>query len=240
MKFFEVLEDASTSQTGSIDGVSPWCIPSIECALCGGYGGLGESYPTVDLSTLPERTLLEEPRSLQAVPLEEYQRLCELLRPRVPAGAPLEPGTQLGPFKGKASGRFGDFFFQAPWTLWASREALGKLQGAGVRGLRGAPGELRYRGKSAPELLELELLVRGHLHPSCFPADWQEPCARCGSNRNGYPAEAAVLKAETLPEDVDVFRLHDFKTVILASERFADAVKQLQHGAIMFRELPVR
>lgn len=142
MKFFEVLEDTSTPQTGSIDGVSRWSIPSIECAVCGGYGGLGESYPTVDLSDFPERTLLEEPRSLQSVSLEEYQRLCELLRPRVPIGAPLEPGTQLGPISGKASGRFGDFFFQSPWTLWASREALEKLQAAGVRGIRGAEGAL--------------------------------------------------------------------------------------------------
>ncbi|MBZ4422439.1 double-CXXCG motif protein [Myxococcus sp. RHSTA-1-4] len=240
MKFFEVLEGTSTPQTGNIDGASRWCIPSIECAVCGGYGGLGEAYPTVDLNDLPERALLEEPRSLQSVSLEEYRRLCELLRPRVPAGAPLEPGTQLGPVSGKASGRFGDFFFQAPWTLWASREAVEKLQDAGVRGLRGALGELRYRSKHPPELLELELQVRGNLHPSCFLADWQPPCSRCGSNHNGYPAETAALKAVTLPEDVDLFRLHEFKTVILASERFVTAVKHLQLGAIQFRELPVR
>jgi uncharacterized double-CXXCG motif protein len=240
MKFFEVLEDTSTPQTGAIDGASRWCIPSIECAVCGGYGGLGESYPTVNLNDLPERTVLEEPRSLQSVSLEEYHRLRELLRSRVPAGAPLEPGTQLGPVSGKASGRFGDFFFQAPWTLWASPSAVEKLQAEGVRGLRGAPGTLRYRGKTPPNLLELELLIRGNLHPSCFPADWQPPCARCGSNRNGYPAEPAALKAETLPEDVDLFRLHEFKTVILASERFANAVTRLHLEGLTFRELPVR
>ncbi len=240
MKFFEVLEDTTTPQKGNIDGVSRWCIPSIECTVCGGYGGLGESYPTVDLSDLPERALMEEPRSLQAVSLEEYRRLCALLRPRVPAGAPLEPGTQLGPVIGKASGHFGDFFFQAPWTLWASRDALEKLQAGGVRNLRGVQGTLRYRGKTPPDLVELELPVRGNLHPSCFPETWQAPCGRCGSNRNGYPAEAAVLNAVTLPEDVDLFRLHEFKTVILASERVVDAVKRLQQGAITFRELPVR
>jgi uncharacterized double-CXXCG motif protein len=240
MKFFEVLEDTSTPQSGTIDGVSRWCIPSIECALCGGYGGLGEAYPTVDLGSLPERALLEEPRSLQAVSLEEYRRLCELLRPRVPAGAPLEPGTQLGPVTGKASGRFGDFYFQAPWTLWSSRDAVEKLHNAGVRGLRGTPGALSYRGKHPPELIELELQVRGSLHPSCFPADWHPSCVRCGSTRNGYPGNAAVLKAATLPEDVDLFRLHDFKTVLLASERFVEAVKRLHLGAVQFRELPVR
>lgn len=240
MKFFEVLEDTSTPQTGAIDGMSRWCIPSIECAVCGGYGGLGESYPTVDLNDLPERTLLEEPRSLQSVSLEEYHRLHELLRSRVPAGAPLEPGTQFGPVSGKAAGRFGDFFFQAPWTLWASRSAVEKLQAEGVRGLRGAPGTLRYRGKTPPNLLELELLVRGNLHPSSFRADWQRPCARCGSNRNGYPTETAALKAGTLPEDVDLFRLHEFKTVILANERFANAVTRLQLAGLTFRELPVR
>ena len=240
MKFFEVLEEKMSRHTGTIDGEPRWCIPSIECALCGGYGGLGEAYPTVSLSNFKERAALEEPRSLQAVPLEEYQRLCELLRPRVPQGAPLEPGTWLGPVIGSTSGHFGDFVFQAPWVLWASQVALEKLQAAGLRGLMGASGELRHRGKNPPELLNLEIQVRGSLHPACFTESWQAPCKRCGSHRNGYPVGAAVLNAMTLPDDVDIFRLREFKTVIIANERFVDTVRRLRLGNIAFRELPVR
>ncbi|MCP3136737.1 SitI6 family double-CXXCG motif immunity protein [Pyxidicoccus xibeiensis] len=240
MKFYEVREDADTQHTGTIDGVSPWCIPSVACALCGGHGGLGEAYSTVDLSGFPERGLLEEARSLEEISLETYQELCELLRPRVPAGAPLVPGTQLGPVTGKSSGRFGDFYFQAPWALWASRETLEKLQASGMRGLHGAPGDLRYRGKHPPELFDLEIQVRGSLHPSCYPSSWQAPCSRCGSHRNSYPAEAPVLDGTTLPEDGDLFRLREFETIIIANERFVDAVKRLQLGDILFRELLVR
>lgn len=118
--------------------------------------------------------------------------------------------------------------------------ALEKLQAAGLRGLMGARGELRHRGRNAPELLNLGIQVRGNLHPACFTENWQAPCERCGSQRNGYPNEAAVLNAMTLPGDVDLFRLREFKTVILANERFVDTVRRLHLGDIAFRELPVR
>ena len=239
MRFFEVLEDENTPHTGRIDGVSPWCIPSIDCDRCGGYSGLGESYPTVDLSPFAQRALLEEPTNLQALSLEDHRRLCEALRPLLPPGAPMEPGTQLGPVAGKAKGRFGNFYFQAPWALWARTSALGKLQEAGVKGLRGAPGQLGYRGQPAPPLHCLELHASGALHPASHPADWQQPCTRCGSHGNGYPSDSAVLDGPTLPEDVDLFRLRDFKTVIVANERFVTAVEQLQLGDISFRELRV-
>lgn len=239
MKFFEVLEDEDTQSTGRIDGVSPWCIPSIDCAICGGHGGLGEAYPTVDLSRFEHRALLEEPQSQQTLSLEAYQQLREQLRTYVPPGAPLEPGTQLGPVAGKAKGRFGDFYFQAPWAPWIRVSALVKLQAAGVRGLHGALGDLGYRGQPGPPLHCLEVLVRGALHPTRRAPDWQEPCPRCGSHRSGYPSEAAVLAASTLPDDIDIFRLRDFKTVLVASERFVEAVKQLRLSDIAFRELSV-
>lgn len=240
MRFFEVLEDEATRNTGRIDGVSPWCIPSIDCTVCGGYGGLGEAYPTVDLARFAHRALLEEPRSQQALSLEAYRHLCEQLRPWVPPAAPLEPGTQLGPVVGKAKGRFGDFYFQAPWAPWIRISALEKLHAAGVRGLHCAPGDLGYRGQPAPPLHCLEVLVHGALHPTSHTPDWQAPCPRCGSHRNGYPSESAVLAASTLPENIDLFRLRDFKTVIVASERFVEAVKQLRLSDIAFRELSVR
>ncbi|GHG90029.1 double-CXXCG motif protein [Comamonas sp. JC664] len=239
MRFFEVLEDEDTRHTGRIDGVSPWCIPSIDCDLCGGYGGLGESYPTVDLSRFAQRALLEEPLNLQALSLENYLSLCQALRPLLPQGAPMEPGTQLGPVVGKAKGRFGNFYFQAPWAPWVRASALEQLQAAGVKGLRGAPGKLGYRGQPAPPLHCLELHVSGVLHPTSHAADWQEPCPRCGSHRNGYPSESAILDEQTLPEDADLFRLSDFKTVIVANERFVTAVEQLRLGDISFRELRV-
>ncbi|MBZ4395270.1 double-CXXCG motif protein [Myxococcus sp. AS-1-15] len=241
MTFFEVLPSDAPTFNATLDGVSRWTLPSIDCSVCGGHGGMGEHYPTVDLSDWSEREHLEEPRSLQAVSLEEYQRLHALLRPRVPAGAPLEPGTQLGPIDARSSGRFGDIYFQEPWQPWMTRSALERLQSRKLLGLQGARGNLRHRGASTPlELLTLEIQVRGELHPSCRPPDWRPPCPRCGSYRNGYPMEASVLDANTLPKDVDLFRLREFKTVIIASARFVEAVNDLALRDIQFRELPSR
>lgn len=239
MRFYRVREDRERPGTGHVDAAGRWLMPSIECAVCGGYGGFGEAYPTVDLSTFPERTALERPRCLQAVSLEEYRRLCDLLRPSVPRGAPLEPGTSFGSFEGTASGRFGDFYFMGACQPFAPQATLEKLQGTGLRGLSGARADLRSRGKNPPTLLALEIQAHGQLHPVCFPESWQEPCARCGRLGNRLP-EAPVLKALTLPEDVDLFRLRDFKTVVIATERFVEAVHRLRLEDIVFQELPVR
>jgi len=239
MKFYRVRDDRENPRTGHVDAAGRWLMPSIECAVCGGYGGFGEAYPTVDLSTFPERAALERPRCLQAVSLEEYRRLSDLLRPLVPRGAPLEPGTSFGPFEGTASGRFGDFSFMGASQPFAPLETMEKLQGAGLRGLAGARADLRFRGKNPPTLLALEIQVHGELHPVCFPESWQEPCARCGRLGNRLP-EGPVLKSATLPADVDLFRLRDFKTVVIATERFVEAVHRLRLEDIAFQELPVR
>jgi hypothetical protein len=42
------------------------------------------------------------------------------------------------------------------WLLYARREALEELQEAGVRGLRYCPVEVRFRGKTRPELLQFQ------------------------------------------------------------------------------------
>ncbi len=74
--------------------------------------------------------------------------------------------------------------------------------------------ELRFRQKNPPELLELEVLPRG-----------EEP----------------ILEAASLPQDLDLFRLSDFTTVLVGTERFVEAVRRLGFEQdILFRELPVR
>lgn len=239
MRFYRVHDDRENQRTGYVDAAGRWLLPSIECAVCGGYGGFGEAYPTVDLTSFPERSALERPRCLQPVSMEEHRRLCDLLRPLVPHGAPLEPGTYFGPSEGTASGHFGDFHFMGPSPPFVTRETLEKLQGAGLRGFTGVRAKLRHQGKRPPELFELEIQSRGALHPACFPESWQEPCVRCGRAGNRLP-DALVLNAVTLPEEMDLFRLRDFKTVIIATEHFVDAVRQLKLRDIVFQELPVQ
>jgi uncharacterized double-CXXCG motif protein len=122
-------------------------------------------------------------------------------------------------------------------VLLVRREALEKLQAEGLRGLKGCRMEVRFRQRNSPELLELELLPVGRLHPKCLPPDLQPPCSRCGRLELSMPKEP-VLDAATLPADLDLFRLVDMTTLVVCTERFAEACQRLGLDGIVFLPLP--
>jgi uncharacterized double-CXXCG motif protein len=118
-------------------------------------------------------------------------------------------------------------------------EPLERLQAEGLRGLKGFRTELRFRKKSPQELLEMELLPRGAFHPDCLP-ERPPACRKCGLRSLKRPDEP-ILDAATLPQDLDLFRLADFMTMIIGTERVVEAVRRLGYEQdIAFRELPVR
>jgi uncharacterized double-CXXCG motif protein len=170
----------------------------------------------------------------------EFERLREQVRPLVPPGVPLWPGTEFGPLVGTARGEFGPFYMYAPWLMLMRREALERMQAEGVQELKGCRTKVGFRKKDPPELLELELLPRGHVHPDCLPVDRPAPCTKCGRMGWRRPDEL-ILRADSLPRELDVFRLEDFLTAIIASERFVEAARRLGFEQdIAFRELPLR
>ncbi len=241
MRFYRADEDTSLGYTGNLDdAVNKWGLPGAQpCPTCRASGGrLGLQFPCVDLSSLPEHELkkLSDP---WPVPPEELARLTELVRPFAPSWSVLKPGANFGPITGKGSGRFGHLFMQAPWILLLRREALERLQSSEVRGLQGCPIQVNFRGKNTPELLELQLELHGRIHPSCMPPDRKPPCPTCGNESYRLP-DPIVLDAASLPEHVDVFRMEDIPGIILATERFVDAVKRLELDGVTFRELETR
>ena len=119
------------------------------------------------------------------------------------------------------------------------RDALERLQAEGVRGLRGCRTELRFRKKDPPDLLELQIELHGHLHPDCLPPDLPPPCASCGRLSFRLPDEP-MLDAASLPKYLDLFRVGNFATMIIGTERFKDAVHRLELPGITFREVPTR
>jgi uncharacterized double-CXXCG motif protein len=193
-------------------------------------------YPSADLSSLPERKELEIPRP---EPFDEFVRLRELVRPFVPPGAQLLPGAEFGPLVGTASGTFSPLFFYFTQMPVIQREALERLRAEGIRGLRGFPTELRFRQKNHPELLELEFLPQGRLHVDCLPPDRPPTCEKCG--RKGFKRpDDLILDADSLPREQDLFRLADFESTFICTERFVDAVRRLELDGVDFLEVPVR
>jgi uncharacterized double-CXXCG motif protein len=194
------------------------------------------AYPSVDLSSLPERKKFEEPRP---EPFDEFARLRELVRPLVPPGAQLLPGAKLGPLVGTATGTFSPLFFYFVGMPLVHREALERLQAEGVRGLRGFPTGLRFRQRNHPELLELEILQHGRLHPDCLPPDRPPRCGRCGRNAYRLPEEPILDAATLSTHTADLFRLTDLETVFIGTERFVEAARRLALDGVDFHELPV-
>jgi uncharacterized double-CXXCG motif protein len=240
MRFYEIVEDRARRYTGDLSNAAhKWGLPGRECPSCDLTGGAaGLQYPCVDLSGLSAEEI-EKLSDSWPVSFEEFQRLLELVRPFAPPGAQLEPGTRFGPLTGTGSGHFGQLFMQNSWSLFARREALERLQATGLRGLQGCPVDVRFRVKRPPELLELQLVAQGRLHPDCLPPDRKPPCSKCGSTAISLP-RTYWLEATSLPEHLDVFRLTDWPTLIFATERWVDAVKRLELDGVVFREVEAR
>ena len=239
MKFYRMEGDPAPRYTGDLNAGHRWGLPGVKekCPACGSSGGvIGLAYPCVDVSNLPERDKLDEP---WPVSLAEFARLRQLVRPLAPKGTPLEPGTSFGPVEGSAMGYFGQLFMQNPWSLYMRREAMERLQAAGIRGLQGCPINVRFRQKNHPHLLELQFELHGQYHPDCLPPDLKPPCPTCGDANLRRP-ERTLLDAASLPGDVDVFRLRQGWTNIIASERLVDAVRRLELDGVVFQELETR
>jgi uncharacterized double-CXXCG motif protein len=214
-----------------------WGLPGVHCPVCDAtWATTGDAYPSVDLSHLPAQ---EQKKYLPRVEEDyaEFERLREQVRPLVPPGIPLLPGTKFGPMNGSAQGEFGPLVLVHAWELLMRREPLERLQAEGLRGLKGCRTELRFRKKDPPELLEMELLPRGAFHPDCQP-ELPPPCPKCGRRGLKRPDEP-ILDAAKLPEDLDLFRMAG--TMIVVTERFVEAVRRLGYEQdIAFRELPIR
>lgn len=240
MRFYRVIEDKAARYTGDLSNAAhPWGLPGMQCPSCGTSGGwTGLQYPCVDLSGLPAQEL-KKLSDGWPVPYEEFVRRREQVRPLAPQGALLKTGTKFGALTGTGSGRFGQLFMQNAWSLFVQRAALERLQAAGLRGLQGCPVKVRFRTKLAPELWELQLLAQGHLHLDCLPPDRKPPCPHCEREDVGLP-DTHWLDAASLPRDVDVFRLSDWPTLIIATERMVEAVRRLELDGAAFRELEAR
>jgi uncharacterized double-CXXCG motif protein len=238
-RFFWMREDRAAAEKygGNINAWHKQLLPGVHCHMCGAtWGDTSHQYPCVDLSQFPERGEFEKARP---EPFAEFARLRELVRPLAPPNAELPPGTGFGPLVGHASGELGPITWVWGQKLLMRREVVERLRAEGVKGLLACPTALRFRQKSPPELLELQMEPYGRLHPDCIPPDAPPRCTTCGRYGLTRPDEP-ILDAASLPKDRDLFRLGNFATMLIGTERFMDAVRHLALDGILFRELPTR
>ncbi len=240
-RYYWLVEDkaATSRHAGDINAAHRWKLPGLaNCPGCGEtWASVGHYYPAVDLSAIPEQTSFLKARP---EPFSEYARLRELVRPLAPPHAPLPPGTRFGPLEGTARGDLGPLTWVGNALLLMREDSLKQLQMKDVRDLMGGgSASLRFRQKSPPAYFEPQIPLRGRLHPDCLPTDTAPPCGTCGRVDLSRPDEP-LLDASALPSELDLFRVGNFATMLVGTERFRDAVLQSKLDGIRFLELPVR
>src|SRR5262249_25337593 len=108
------------------------------------------------------------------------------------------------------------------------------LMSAGVDSLVAASAMITFKGKNPPDLLELQIEPHAVLTSPGLPSEAAE-CSACGRRGIRKP-DHIIIDSSSVPLHLDVFRLRNVPTVILASERFADAVHNLKlTGVLMHR-----
>lgn len=229
-QYFE-LSSAGGRWSGTYRAERRWSLPGLEdCPGCRATWASIVAYPAVDLSELDEARELQVARP---EPFEVYSRLRERVLPYCPPHALLEPGTAFGPLVGSARGKWGPLTLDM-WTLMVREDALQVFVQLELRGI--VPVWPHFRHAPSPRVAELALLPRGRLHPDCLPPERPGPCSVCGRDEWTLPPHR-WLDPASIPEDLDVFRLADAPTLIVVSERFAEALHQLEPSDVTLTRL---
>lgn len=234
MELFEVLPDYPNLGTGRIDATHTWSLPGVFCPHCGEtWGNAGLQYPTVDLSHLPGEKTYRQPATVH---WNEFGSLCSSLTSLMEPDALLLPGTQFGPLVGRGHGRFvADFAWVNLWTLLVTKEAFGWLADR-VPNLNGTSPDLKFANER-PTLLELYLPPRGELVLPP-PDDGEDPCSLCRREPRSLPDEL-VIERSSVPDNLHIFRAHNFTTVVLATDRFVKAVADLGLVGLVFKQVRI-
>lgn len=233
MRFHNVEPDETswgTTYRYNISARHKWGLPGVRCGKCSSWGVVGLAYPLVDLSSLPREERL---RHRWPVSPHEFRTLLKEVRSHLPANLQIiEPGTDLGPLVGRASGTFGDFAWVNKWTPLITVEAADALRQRAVLLPPLAQTEIQLDTQERLQFLELQIEPRVALDVEASEADIQV-CAECGRKRLRRLGRI-VIASSSAPSDVDIYRIVESPTQIICSERFADSAIGLNLKDIRF------
>lgn len=231
MRIFCVRE--VLKKTGYIQAAHKWGLPGVTCHVCGStWGNIGLDYPSVDLSAFPENERFVDP---WPVPLATFEELKKIIKNAFPRLEQLKPGTSFGPLFGKATGKLDGFVWNMPWALLITGDAQNKLKRFDLSLPRAVSPILKFK-KEPQEIFEYEILPRGILLNGIYPPEYPRFCTACGRDGATMP-EKLLVDVSSLPKDLDMFRLSNFSTVILVTERLVEAVKELGINGAFFQEV---
>lgn len=195
----------------------------VDCPVCGLWGNVGISYPSVDCSEMVElgkdvnrHFYFRGSRIPKSMTIEEYKELKSRLLPVLGQDRPVEPATRLGPMKGKALGEFGDFVWASEWTPLVRESVFQNMLDSGIR-VTGARAELDF-GRVHEPLIELEVRPTARLTPlSGFRI-----CDDCGRVDLYGRKIVDVASLDTL---IPVQRVFEVSNVIVVNRIFAEFIR---------------
>jgi len=210
-----------------------WSLPGVHCPVCGDiWATIGVIYPLIDFTGNPLGKQLEKPRSEE---LEVFEQLQAAVRVYLPDELPLPPGTEFGSMRGRVTGKFGDFVWPAPWDLVMRVEAYEKLASAGLRLPEPSIPNLQEKVKGI--LYHLQIIPMGKMSSQAYEDPDKPICPRCGRDSRKY--KKTVIEMESIPREVDMFRIGNFPTKIIVSEKFKDTVEKLGLTNIGFEKIEI-
>ena len=236
MEFFNIdPDDANWRKLHNDDLVAhySWHLPGVRCPICGDtWATIGVIYPLIDFSGNPLGKQLEKPRPEE---LEVFEQLQAAVRALAPDELPLPPGTDFGPMHGRVTGKFGDFVWPAPWDLVMRVEAYEKLAAAGLR--LPEPSFPNLQEKVRGQLVHLQIIPMGRMSSQAYENPDKPICPRCGRDSRKYIK--TVIEMDSIPREVDMFRIGDFPTMIIVSEKFKEITERLGLTNISFEKIEV-
>lgn len=236
MDFFNIQrDDVNWGKLHNDDLIAhySWSLPGVHCPVCGDiWATIGVIYPLIDFTGNPLGKQLEKPRPEE---LEVFEQLQAAVRVYVPDELPLPPGTRFGPTRGRVTGKFGDFVWPAPWDLVMRVEAYEKLASAGLRLPEPSIPNLQEKVKGI--LYHLQIIPMGKMSSQAYEDPDKPICPRC--RRNGRKYKKTVIEMDSIPCEVDMFRIGDFPTKIIVSERFKEVSERLGLMNIRFEKIEI-
>lgn len=234
MKIFRVEYDPNI-KVRYVISTHKWGMPGVNCPSCNSiWSGCGVEYPSVDLSELPEVAEFKTPR---VEPLEQINILKQIIMRAYPSLPKVEPGTLFGQSTGKGNGHFNGFVWESHWTLFITTNALSRLHDSELSLPKVVKAKINFK-KQSEDLHEFEILPKGVLLNGIYPPEYPKYCPACGRNSITMP-ENIIVERNSLPINVDLFRLENFPTIIMTTEKLRDTVEKLEISGIIFHEVEI-
>lgn len=237
MKFYEIKPNYSDEKQNFLDAAHRWGLPGVSCSVCDQiWAGCGLEYPSVDISELLFAGRLEEG---WVASLEEFEYFKSEIQRSFPECQYLQPGTRFGNLVGdevgKKSGHLNDFMFHMHWTVVVKGTALEKLRSARLNLPKTIEATINF--KTIPEVLfEFEIPPIGTLINPIYEGGINEACSACGRIGVSKP-EKIIVEKSSLLKKLDIFRLRNFATMVLVSERFVESVNKLNLSGAIFKKV---